>query len=77
MHLHSRGIIHQDVKARRTLSSCRTARQKLTDFSICLVRCLRRRPAWCRRPIGSSALYLAGQAKGSKIDYRTDLYSSA
>lgn len=72
-HAHSRGIIHQDIKPHNILI-LRDGTAKVTDFGIARF-AAKEETRVIQEAIGSVHYISPEQAKGSTIDYRTDLYS--
>ena len=73
MHAHSRGIIHQDIKPQNVII-LRDGTAKITDFGIASFATTQETRV-VQEAIGSVHYISPEQAKGSKIDYRADIYS--
>ncbi len=72
-HAHSRGIIHQDIKSQNVII-LQDGTAKVTDFGIASF-AGNQETKVIQEAIGSVHYISPEQAKGSRIDYRTDLYS--
>lgn len=72
-HAHSRGIIHQDIKPQNIIV-LRDGTAKVTDFGIASFAATEDTRV-VQEAIGSVHYISPEQAKGSRIDYRTDIYS--
>ncbi len=73
VHAHSRGIIHQDIKPQNVMI-LRDGTAKITDFGIASFATTQETRV-VQEAIGSVHYISPEQAKGSQIDYRTDIYS--
>ncbi|MCB6364677.1 Stk1 family PASTA domain-containing Ser/Thr kinase [Intestinibacillus massiliensis] len=73
-HAHSRGIIHQDIKPQNILI-LRDGTAKVTDFGIASFAATSQETRVVQEAIGSVHYISPEQAKGSTIDFRTDIYS--
>ena len=73
-HAHSRGIIHQDIKPQNVLV-LRDGTAKVTDFGIASFAAVDQETRVVQEAIGSVHYISPEQAKGSTIDFRTDIYS--
>ncbi len=71
-HAHSRGIIHRDIKP-HNIMVLKDGSVKVADFGIARVSSAQ--STLTREALGSVHYISPEQAKGSKIDYRSDLYS--
>ena len=71
-HAHSRGIIHRDIKP-HNIMVLKDGSVKVADFGIAQMASAQ--STLTREALGSVHYISPEQAKGSKIDYRTDLYS--
>lgn len=72
-HAHSRGIIHQDIKPQNVII-LQDGTAKVTDFGIASF-AGNQETKVIQEAIGSVHYISPEQAKGSRIDFRTDLYS--
>ena len=72
-HAHSRGIIHRDIKP-QNIMVLRDGSVKVADFGIARIMSAAQNTL-TQEALGSVHYISPEQAKGSKIDYRTDLYS--
>ena len=71
-HAHSRGIIHRDIKP-HNIMILKDGSIKVADFGI--ARVSSSQSTLTREALGSVHYISPEQAKGGKIDYRSDLYS--
>ena len=71
-HAHSRGIIHRDIKP-HNIMILKDGTVKVADFGIARVSSAQN--TLTREALGSVHYISPEQAKGGKIDYRSDLYS--
>ena len=71
-HAHSRGIIHRDIKPHNIII-LKDGSVKVADFGIARVSSAQ--STLTREALGSVHYISPEQAKGGKIDYRSDLYS--
>lgn len=71
-HAHSRGIIHRDIKP-HNIMVLKDGSVKVADFGIARVSSAQ--STLTREALGSVHYISPEQARGSKIDYRSDLYS--
>ncbi len=71
-HAHSRGIIHRDIKP-HNIMVLKDGSVKVADFGIARVSSAQ--STLTREALGSVHYISPEQAKGSKTDYRSDLYS--
>lgn len=71
-HAHSRGIIHRDIKP-HNIMILKDGTVKVADFGIARVSSAQ--STLTREALGSVHYISPEQAKGGKIDYRSDLYS--
>jgi len=71
-HAHGRGIIHRDIKP-HNIMILKDGSVKVADFGIARVSSAQ--STLTREALGSVHYISPEQAKGSKIDYRSDLYS--
>ena len=71
-HAHSRGIIHRDIKP-HNIMILKDGSVKVADFGI--ARVSTSQSTLTREALGSVHYISPEQAKGGKIDYRSDLYS--
>ena len=71
-HAHSRGIIHRDIKP-HNIMILKDGSVKVADFGIARVSSAQ--STLTREALGSVHYISPEQAKGSRIDYRSDLYS--
>ena len=72
-HAHSRGIVHQDIKPHNILV-LKNGEVKVTDFGIAKMTAVQDTRV-VQEAIGSVHYMAPEQAKGGRIDARTDLYS--
>ena len=72
-HAHSRGIIHQDIKPQNIMIT-NEGTAKVTDFGIASF-AANQETRVVQEAIGSVHYISPEQAKGSNVDYRTDIYS--
>ena len=73
-HAHSRGIIHQDIKP-QNIMLLRDGTAKVMDFGIASFANSQETRKVSSEAIGSVHYISPEQAKGIKVDFRTDLYS--
>ena len=71
-HAHSRGIVHRDIKP-HNIMVLKNGSVKVTDFGI--ARVASSQNTLTREALGSVHYISPEQAKGSRVDNRTDLYS--
>ena len=71
-HAHGRGIIHRDIKP-HNIMILKDGTVKVTDFGIARVSSAQN--TLTREALGSVHYISPEQAKGGKIDYRSDIYS--
>ena len=71
-HAHSRGIIHRDIKP-HNIMVLKNGSVKVTDFGI--ARVVSSQSTLTREALGSVHYISPEQAKGGRVDNRTDIYS--
>ena len=71
-HAHSRGIVHRDIKP-QNIMLLKDGTLKVADFGI--ARVLSSQTTLTRETLGSVHYISPEQARGSRVDQRTDLYS--
>ena len=71
-HAHSRGIIHRDIKP-HNIMILKDGSVKVADFGIARISSAQN--TLTREALGSVHYISPEQAKGGKVDYRSDLYS--
>ncbi len=72
-HAHSRGIIHRDIKPHNVMV-LRDGSVRVTDFGIAHL--VSKQNTLTQEALGSVHYISPEQAKGGKIDFRTDIYSA-
>ena len=71
-HAHSRGIVHRDIKPHNVMV-LKNGSVKVTDFGI--ARIMSKGNTLTKEALGSVHYISPEQAKGSRVDNRSDLYS--
>ncbi|MHC5019643.1 MAG: protein kinase domain-containing protein, partial [Planctomycetota bacterium] len=73
-HAHEHGIIHRDVKPGNILVDAETGRPQLTDFGLARELDAGKGLTQTGAALGTPAYMSPEQAKGTKVDARTDIY---